>query len=147
MTDKEGLPAQQGTWVKAVALSLALMACGMVLGGVAVFWYMTVADAHPPLPPDPETIAQRIQSELGLDAQQAQAVYEIVLKNHPSFEAIRMKVAPEIEGMMNKVQAEIAEVLNPEQREEWQRLCDERREQWKPKGPAPAPVPPAAATK
>jgi len=132
MTENLEYAPPRGMWLKAVALGLALMACGMVLGGVAVYFYMvSFADPGPPLPPSPDMVARRIERQLGLDAKQAEAVYEILLRNHPAFEALHEKVAPEAEALINKVQAEVAEVLNPKQREKWQHLYEEQQRKWK----------------
>ncbi len=137
----------------AAAAAIALVVCGMVIGGAAT--YLIVArtpvrpGAGPPPPPPgrpqrggPLPFTREMEERLNLTPEQQKKIDDILEKGHEDSEAIRRELRPRLEAHLEKTRASIAEVLTPEQRTEFEKLVQEdkrRADRFLIDGPPPGP--------
>ncbi|HPO12158.1 MAG TPA: hypothetical protein PLI09_01830 [Candidatus Hydrogenedentes bacterium] len=131
------LPVAAGkkNWIAACVLSAILLLCGMVLGGVITFKYMSsrIMEEGPRQERTPERIVEKLRGELGLDDTQAAAILEVFTRGHETLEAIRLKVDPEVEQEMETIRVEVEQYLNSGQKEKWNKRVQEMRERHRPR--------------
>lgn len=135
------LPVAAGkkNWIAACGLSAILLLCGMVLGGVITFKYMTsrMMDEGSRQERTPERIVEKLRGEFGLDDTQAAAILDVFTRGHEKLEAIRVKVDPDVEREMETIRVEVEQYLNSEQKEKWNKRVQEMRERHRPKAGYP----------
>ena len=106
-------------WLAMFWLSALIAVCGAVLGATgAVFWMRSQS------PPSrrPRVVAETVESirkELGLSAEQARAVEQVVQKRYDQLNKLRDEFLPRFKGEFEGIRDEVNPVLTPEQSRKW----------------------------
>jgi hypothetical protein len=112
------------------ALGLALVLSGGVLGGSTV----ALLDRRPPMVaadranlPNADTIAARLQSNLGLTSAQTESVRRAMRERLAALAVIRDEVATRVAIEHERLADEMQGILDPDQFDRWRRQFEELR--------------------
>lgn len=114
----------------AFAAVTALFAVGVVVGVLGTHLYYAHRLGQPGGPPAmiARGFEDRLQRELGLDAEQMQRIHEILREGHEQTEQIRAEMAPRLHEQLEAMHRRIVEeVLTPEQRVRFEELQAQHR--------------------
>ena len=106
---------------------IAVLVLGILLGilGTHLFYAQKFRKAGSWSEMASDFFAHRLERELGLSAEQRQAIERIMEESRVEGHAMREEMRPRVEEMMRRTSERISEVLTPEQR---QRFAELRRE-------------------
>ena len=113
----------------AFASVTGLLILGIVIGALAMhLWHAgAVGIRSGDGPSSRRGFPDRMEQRLGLDAEQREAIDEIMIRRHAEAQRIRAEVGPVIREHMNRTEREILEVLTPEQGDEFRRMHARQR--------------------
>lgn len=152
MTSEPKLPGAKRPWMRPLLSGLAILLCGVLIGGALtsmLLWdRLSHQMRHPRL--DPLRASMRISEKYDLDEDTRLQLREILDAHIAEFEKIRQRATPTLDSLSIDFRDQVAEILSPEQSEEWLTEFDDHMRRFKKRfhgpfkeaPPEPAPPPP-----
>ena len=116
-------PGGQRSWSRIIMLSVIFLSGGIVGFAAGGYWMrdrMNFMIRHPQQVMD--RLFPQIQSELGLNDEQARKVEEIMRQRYASMESVRAEFVPKQMAQFEVLNNEVAQILNPEQKSKWSKI-------------------------
>jgi hypothetical protein len=116
-------PGGQRSWSRILMLSVIFLSGGIVGFAAGGYWMrdrMNFMIRHPQQVMD--RLFPQLQSELGLNDEQARKVEEIMRQRYASMESVRAEFVPKQMAQFEVLNNEVAQILNPEQKSKWSKI-------------------------
>ena len=116
-------PGGQRSWSRIFTLSIIFISGGIVGFAAGGYWMrdrMNFMIRHPQQVM--EKLFPQLQSELGLNDEQARKVEEIMRQRYASMESVRAEFFPKQMAEFEVLNNEVAQILNPEQKSKWSKI-------------------------
>ncbi|MFN9940993.1 MAG: hypothetical protein ACK56I_16095, partial [bacterium] len=113
-------PSGQRSWSRIFTLSIIFISGGIVGFAAGGYWMrdrMNFMIRHPQQVM--EKLFPQLQSELGLNDEQARKVEEIMRQRYASMESVRAEFVPKQMAEFEVLRNEVAKILNQEQKSKW----------------------------
>jgi hypothetical protein len=135
-------PSVQRSWSRIFTLSIIFISGGIVGFAVGGYWMrdrMNFMIRHPQQVM--EKLFPQLQSELGLNDEQARKVEEIMRQRYASMESVRAEFVPKQMAEFEVLNNEVAQILNPEQKSKWSKIVRGAEKRHMPVSPENMPAP------
>lgn len=135
-------PGGQRSWSRIITLSIIFISGGIVGFAVGGYWMrdrMNFMIRHPQQVM--EKLFPQLQSELGLNDEQARKVEEIMRQRYASMESVRAEFVPKQMAEFEVLNNEVAQILNPEQKSKWSKIVRGAEKRHMPVSPENMPAP------
>ena len=135
-------PGGQRSWSRIITLSIIFISGGIVGFAVGGYWMrdrMNFMIRHPQQVMD--RLFPQLQSELGLNDEQARKVEEIMRQRYASMESVRAEFVPKQMAEFEVLSNEVAQILNPEQKSKWSIIISRAEKRHMPVSPENMPAP------
>ncbi len=135
-------PGGQRSWLRIFTLSIIFISGGIVGFAVGGYWMrdrMNFMIRHPQQVM--EKLFPQLQSELGLNDEQARKVEEIMRQRYASMESVRAEFVPKQMAEFEVLNNEVAQILNPEQKSKWSKIVRGAEKRHMPVSPENMPAP------
>ena len=135
-------PGGQRSWSRIIMLSVIFLSGGIVGFAAGGYWMrdrMNFMIRHPQQVMD--RLFPQIQSELGLNDEQARKVEEIMRQRYASMESVRAEFVPKQMAQFEVLNNEVAQILNPEQKSKWSKIVRGAEKRHMPVSPENMPAP------
>lgn len=130
-------PALKKLWLRNFFVGLAILLCGMVIGGILT----AVSLKQTPERPEgwrheriPERIAGEMREKYDLSETQETQLQAIFEAHWKTLSEIRAEVEPRVEAEHESLRKAVEEVLTPEQAAKWREEFEKMRSRWRPRG-------------
>ena len=135
-------PGGQRSWSRIIMLSVIFLSGGIVGFAAGGYWMrdrMNFMIRHPQQVM--EKLFPQLQSELGLNDEQARKVEEIMRQRYASMESVRAEFVPKQMAQFEVLNNEVAQILNPEQKSKWSKIVRGAEKRHMPVSPENMPAP------
>jgi len=135
-------PNMPSRWLRIFTLSVIFLSGGIVGFAAGGYWMrdrMNFMIRHPQQVMD--RLFPQLQSELGLNDEQARKVEEIMRQRYASMESVRAEFVPKQMAEFEVLSNEVAQILNPEQKSKWSIIISRAEKRHMPVSPENMPAP------
>ncbi len=137
MSAESKLPSVGRPWMRPFLSGLAILLCGVLIGGALttlVLWdRLSHEMRHPRF--DPLEASLHIAEKFNLDDGQAKRLQQIVAEHDERFNEVRATVSPTLDSLSINFRDEVAALLGPEQTAEWIEEFNDHHRQFKKRPP------------